>query len=208
MLLGVTSLTAFVGADDFWKLKTLIQQSFGSAEQRESASFWFYIIFGVLLLALLTVLIVLPAIRKKIIGFVKGIVQGVFSIFRTKNPFLFLGHTLFIWVMYITYFCVCFFALDETSSVPFAGMLLAFVAGSVGISLTNGGLGVFPLVVGLVIEYFLIDSLGASEAKGIGWALAMIIWSSQTIMMIALGLLSFVLLPKNYTQDVVSTDSK
>lgn len=204
MLMSVTALAAFFSADDFWKLKTMIQNSFGSEEQRASASFWFYVVFALLVVFGIAVLVVFPVVRKKIFGFVTGIVQGVFAVFKTKNPLAFLGHTLFIWVMYVTYFSICFFALDETSHVPFSGMLLAFVAGSVGISLTNGGLGVFPLVVGMVIEYFLIDTLGSAEAKGIGWALAMIIWSSQTILIIALGLLSFVLLPKNFVQDGVS----
>jgi hypothetical protein len=79
-------------------------------------------------------------------------------------------------------------------------MLIAFLAGSLGITLTNGGIGIFPLVVGLVIEYYLKDQYG-DQAQGLGWALGMIIWSSQTILVISLGVVSFFLLPKNYSKD-------
>jgi glycosyltransferase 2 family protein len=73
------------------------------------------------------------------------------------------------------------------------------VAGSLGITFTNGGVGAFPLVVGLVVAFYLGDQFGTETAKGVGYAIGMIIWSSQTLMMILLGLLSLVLLPKNYT---------
>ena len=78
--------------------------------------------------------------------------------------------------------------------------MLAFIAGSVGITLTNGGLGVFPLLVGLVVEFYLGPEYG-DEAKGYGYALGMIIWTSQTFLVILLGVLSFVLLPKNFQKD-------
>ena len=117
------------------------------------------------------------------------------SVFKTKNPFGFIGHTLIIWVLYVVYFAICFFALDETSDVPYTGMLIAFLAGSLGITLTNGGIGIFPLVVGLVVEYYLKDQYG-DQAWGIGCALGTIIWASQTLLIIVLGMLSFFLLPK------------
>ena len=200
MLFFVALLASIVGAGDFWKIKGLIEANFsadpGSASKLQLIK---WIVIGLILLAFGVVFLV-KKIRDKVFGFIRGLFAGVLSVFKTKHPFSFIGHTLFIWIMYVVYFAICFFALPETSEVPPTGMLLAFLAGSLGITLTNGGIGVFPLVVGLVIEYYLKDQYG-SQAQGIGYALGAIIWSSQTLLLIVLGLLSFVLLPKNYSKD-------
>lgn len=200
MLLSVALLASIIGAGDFWKIKGLIEANFAS--DPESASNYQlikWIVLGVFLLAFAIVFLV-KTIRRKVIGFIRGLFDGVLSVFKTKNPIAFIGHTLFIWVLYIVYFSICFFALDETAAVPPTGMLLAFLAGSLGITLTNGGIGIFPLVVGLVIEYYLKDQYG-DQAIGIGRALGAIIWSSQTLLLILLGAFSFFLLPKNYSKD-------
>jgi glycosyltransferase 2 family protein len=200
MLLSVALLASVIGASDFWKIKGLIEANFAS--DPESASNYQlvkWIILGVFLLGFAIVFLV-KTIRQKVIGFIRGLFDGVLSVFKTKNPIAFIGHTLFIWTLYIVYFSICFFALDETMAVPPTGMLLAFLAGSLGITLTNGGIGIFPLVVGLVIEYYLKDQYGV-QARGLGWALGMIIWASQTVLIILLGILSLFLLPKNYSKD-------
>ncbi|AEA42891.1 lysylphosphatidylglycerol synthase transmembrane domain-containing protein [Fluviicola taffensis] len=200
MLLIIAISASFIGAGDFWKIKELIEASFSSSPESSSIiQLIKWIVIGLFLLGFAIVFLV-KKIRLKIIGFIKGLISGVLSVFKTKKPFSFLGHTLLIWILYIVYFGVCFLALPETSTMNSTGILLAFIAGSLGISLTNGGIGVFPLVVGLVVEYYLKDQYG-SQAQGIGYALGMIIWSSQTLMIILLGLLSFYLLPKNYSKD-------
>lgn len=200
MLFSVALLASVVGAGDFWKIKGLIEANFSSSP--ESAAKLQWIKWGIIALMILAFAIVflVGKIRNKVIGFVKGLFVGVLSVFKTRHPFSFIGHTLFIWVLYVVYFAICFFALPETSGVPPTGMLLAFLAGSLGITLTNGGIGVFPLVVGLVIDYYLKDQYG-DQAWGIGCALGAIIWSSQTLLLIVLGALSFFLLPKNYSKD-------
>ncbi|MCC6701304.1 MAG: flippase-like domain-containing protein [Fluviicola sp.] len=201
LLLTVTLLTFYLTSADFIKIKTQIELSFsGSKGAQQSGTIvkWIIVALGVLGVVLVAVL---PKLRSKVLEFVKGLIQGILSIFKTKHPFSFIAHTFFIWMLYVLYFCIPFLALDATAEVPFKGMLLAFVAGSVGISLTNGGLGVFPLVVGLVVEFYLSDKYG-EQAKGLGYALGMIIWSSQTLLIILLGLLSFVLLPKNFSKNV------
>jgi uncharacterized membrane protein YbhN (UPF0104 family) len=199
MLFSVALLASIVGAGDFWKIKGLIEDIGNDPESASKVQLIKWIVIGVFAAAF-GVVVLIKEIRQKVIGFIKGIFAGVLSVFKTKNPVGFIGHTLFIWILYVVYFAICFFALDETSGVPAKGMLLAFLAGSLGITLTNGGLGIFPIVVGLVIEYYLKDEYGA-QAQGIGWALGMIIWSSQTILIIILGVISFFLLPKNYSKD-------
>lgn len=206
LLFSVVLITAAMATDDFWQLKRQIELSFPHTEQTNVWMFWLKTGFALLVLATVGALLLVASLRAKVVGFAKGLVQGGLSIFRTKNPWAFIGHSLFIWIMYLTYFGICFFSLEETSDLPVEGMLLAFVAGSVGISLTNGGLGIFPLVVGLVVDYFLQVKYG-KKVEGVGAALGMIIWSSQTALVIILGLLSFVLLPKNYSNEHVKVSA-
>lgn len=200
MLFSVALIASIVGAGDFWKIKDLIEANF-SGDPQSASNFQLikWIVAGVILAGFCLVFF-MRSIRLKVIGFIRGLFAGVLSVFKTKNPVGFIGHTLFIWILYIVYFGICFFALNETSGVPPTGMLLAFLAGSLGITLTNGGMGIFPLVVGLVIEYYLKDQYGV-QARGLGWALGMIIWASQTLLIILLGILSLFLLPKNYSKD-------
>lgn len=165
---------------------------------------WRYVIYCVLGLGFLAFIFLwfkVDKFRNKFKSFVKDIITGVFSIFKSKNPFPFIGHTIFIWVNYVLFFGICFLAIPETLDFPIGGILLGFIAGTLGVMFTNGGIGAYPVLVGLVVTYFLKDSLGAGEAKGLGMALGMIIWSSQTLMMIILGLVSLVLIPNNYKKE-------
>lgn len=199
MLFSVVLLAVFVGSSDFWKIKELIEQNFSSSPKSQTTFQWVKGIVIFLFVIGIATVIFLKTLRNKFIQFIRGLIAGVFAVFQTKHPIAFIGHTCFIWMLYVVYFAICFYALPETENMSFTGILLAFLAGSIGISLTNGGIGVFPLVVGLVIEYYLKDQYG-SNAQGIGYALGMIIWSSQTLLLIILGAISLVLIPKNYSK--------
>ena len=205
MLLLVAGLTAFLGMDNFFQIFHEISVKFGGKPTADANAFpWKLIIYGLIgigLIGLLALMKFKPAIRQKVIGFVKDVFEGLLSIFKTKNPTGYILHTLFIWVAYIAYFGIAFFSLEETKDFPFSGILLGFIAGSLGIIFTNGGLGVFPLLIGLVVELILHDKI--PNALAIGNALGMIIWASQTISLVILGLISFIFLPKNYAKEDV-----
>lgn len=124
----------------------------------------------------------------KIREFVYGLFEGVISILKMKDKWAFLGHTLFIWVMYVFMFYICFFSLSETSNVPFGGILTGFVLGGFTIVLTNGGIGAYPLAIQAVLMLYDVD-------KNTGGAFGWIIWVAQTALILFLGALSFVLMP-------------
>src|SRR5690606_33918179 len=115
--------------------------------------------------------------------------------FRTKYKLHFIGHTLFIWIMYILMFSVCFYSVEETSMLGPDAMLAGFVAGTFGIVLVQGGIGVYPALVGLIVSVYLDPTASGilPEALALGW----IIWTSQTILMITLGLISVGINAKN-----------
>lgn len=136
-----------------------------------------------------------PSFRAKIREFIRGIFEGVMSIFRTKNKLPFIGHTLIIWVLYVAMIAVNFQAIDATSGLGLDAMLAGFVAGAIGIVLVQGGIGVYPAFVGLIVTIYLPDAPDgiAPQALALGW----LAWTSQTIMVVVLGLISLIANGKN-----------
>lgn len=127
-------------------------------------------------------------IALKVQGFVKGLLEGIFSIFKMEYKWAFIFHTLFIWLMYLLMFYVTTLAVDDLKGVSIGALLIAFIAGSFTIAATNGGIFVYPLAVGAAFSLFDIPE---NPSIAFGW----IMWSSQTLMIIILGSLSFLLLP-------------
>ena len=124
----------------------------------------------------------------KIKIFFQGLVEGILSIKSMPKKAAFLFHTFFIWTMYIAMFYVIKRAVPETESLSLNALLPAFVIGGLTISATNGGIGIYPFSVALILSAF-----GISKESGLafGW----IVWSSQTLMIIIFGGLSFFILP-------------
>lgn len=125
---------------------------------------------------------------KKIKSFVKGLLEGMRSILNMKQKWAFICHTLFIWVMYVLMFYVVIFAFPETQNLSFEAILAAFVVGSFAISVTNGGIGVYPLAIGGVLTLFNIPQ---QSGEAFGW----VVWATQTVLILVFGGLSFILLP-------------
>jgi uncharacterized protein (TIRG00374 family) len=204
MLLILASITALIGINEFKAIFEEIQQTFTpKSVQNGDVSIKLIISVFVLFGGVVAFFVLKrkPTLKNKIIDFGKDILSGLTSILKSKNPSGYIFHTLFIWVSYVTYFGVCFFALDETKDFPISGMLLGFIAGSLGIMFTNGGIGTFPLLVGLVVNFVMKDK--TPNALAIGNAIGMIMWASQTLLLIILGLISFILLPKKFAKEDV-----
>ncbi|MBT8267427.1 MAG: flippase-like domain-containing protein [Bacteroidia bacterium] len=127
-------------------------------------------------------------IATKIKGFLNGLIEGVLSIFKMKQKWAFIGHTLFIWGMYVLMFYITTFALEETTGIPMAAVLIGFISASFSIAATNGGIGSYPVAV---YAAFSIFGIAKEPSIAFGW----IMWSSQTIMIIIFGGLSLIYLP-------------
>ena len=153
-------------------------------------SYIFYVIVGALVLLLLYSLFN-KNLRQKIIGIIKGIIEGLKTIFTLKKRWQFIGHTLFIWIMYVAMFGICFPSLDATSDLPISSVLAGFVAGATGIVLVQGGLGVYPILVSVALTLYLGPSVGKLLNLD-GYALGWLIWIPQTILIILLGILSLI----------------
>ena len=124
----------------------------------------------------------------KIREFLRGLLEGVMSIFHMQHKWAFVGHTLFIWTCYVCMFWVIKFTIPETIALSFGQLLVAFVAGAFAMSATNGGIGLYPIAVSKAITLFGISTV---SGDAFGW----IMWISQTLMVVLFGTISFLLLP-------------
>ncbi len=127
-------------------------------------------------------------IALKIKDFVGGLIEGITSVYKMKNKRNFIFHTLFIWVMYVTMFYITSFSVQELNGAPFSSMLVAFIAASFTIAATNGGVFFYPAAVLSALSLF---GLADEPSYAFGW----IIWTSQTLMIIVIGVFSFIFLP-------------
>ncbi|MGB5654459.1 MAG: lysylphosphatidylglycerol synthase transmembrane domain-containing protein, partial [Robiginitalea sp.] len=64
----------------------------------------------------------------KIRDFLRGMLEGIMSIFHMKHKWAFIGHTVFIWTCYVVMFWVIKYTIPETISLSFGQLLVAFVA--------------------------------------------------------------------------------
>lgn len=123
----------------------------------------------------------------KIKNFITGLIEGVTSIFKMKNKWAFIFHTVFIWTMYVAMFWATIPAI-EGLHVPLGGILIGFIAGGFSIAATNGGVGLYPIAVAGALALFDVPT---DPATAFGW----IMWTAQTVMIIVFGGLAFLFLP-------------
>ena len=128
------------------------------------------------------------AIVLKIKALFLGFWEGISTLKTMQNKGAFIFHTIFIWGMYLSMFYVIKWSLPATYEMTWAMVIPAFVAGGLAISATNGGIGIYPYTIALVLGGF-----GITQEAGLafGW----IMWSSQTLMILTFGALSFFALP-------------
>jgi len=124
----------------------------------------------------------------KVRDFMKGLLDGVLSIFKMKHKWHFVIHTIFIWGAYVLMFWVIKFTVPETINLSFGQLLVAFVGGAFAMSTTNGGIGLYPIAVSKSLNIF---GITAVSGNAFGW----IMWISQTLMVVFFGAISFLLLP-------------
>jgi hypothetical protein len=84
------------------------------------------------------------AITQKVLGILGGFQDGVRSVFRLENPWLFIAYSLGIWVMF--YF-QCYWNLKAfvpTEQLTMTAALMVFVFGTLGFVIPSpGGMGTY-----------------------------------------------------------------
>ena len=173
-------------------LRDFLDESFGSI-LNNSSSLWILGVTGLFGCAVVYVLwTYIQRSEIPVFARVRKILRGLFEGFATlktmDGQLGFYFHTALIWGCYILMFMLTFQAFPETSSVPFGGMLAAFVLGGISIVAVQGGLGAYPLAIMIILVLY-----GVPETRG--YAFGWIVWSAQTAMIILVGFLSILVMP-------------
>jgi uncharacterized protein (TIRG00374 family) len=203
ILISLTIITALIGYADFFEIVNQIKMNQKPGSSANVSSFpWKMIILSLMGIGavILTYLFIKKEVfRIKLIGFIKEVLAGLFSIFKLKQPLAYICHTILIWSCFVLMFALPFYALEQTNHFPVTGIFIGFIAGSIGIIITPGGIGTYPMMVSLVVGFYIGKEY--ENGLGIGNALGWIMWLSQTLMTIILGVISFILLPKNFSSE-------
>ena len=119
---------------------------------------------------------------------IQGLKEGAFSVTKIPHKWKFLMYTLLIWLSYVMMFFCSTFALDATSTITLGTVLVAFVIGSLTIAFTNGGFGFFPVLIAKILFLY---GIPLEAGTAFGW----IIWVSQLLITVLIGIFSFAVLP-------------
>ena len=154
----------------------------------------FWLIFSTVNIFIAIIFILITRV-KKIKRFFKSVLEGFLSLTKLKKklfPFILLS--LLIWTCYVLAFFTIKFSVTELNVIDSSLIFPAFVVGVFSISLSNHGLGVYPLAIALFLSNF-----GISTEIGLtyGW----LAWSCQAIITLIFGGLSFFVLPLLKTRD-------
>ncbi|MHA3789629.1 lysylphosphatidylglycerol synthase transmembrane domain-containing protein [Flavobacterium hauense] len=122
---------------------------------------------------------------------ISGLVEGAMSVFTMPNKWPFLLLSLYIWFSYVLMFYITIFAIPETAGLSFGVVCVGFVIGSLAVTFSNGGFGVYPAALAGVLGLYAVP-------KAAGTAFGWLTWASQTGLIVCLGALSFLVLPLLY----------
>ncbi|MBR5253607.1 MAG: flippase-like domain-containing protein [Bacteroidales bacterium] len=116
---------------------------------------------------------------------VKGFLEGIKSIFKLKNPLLFIFYSLLIWALWILGTFVCFKCLSQTEILNPIQALVTTVLGAFGPMITPGGIGLQPAIFAEVLETYTIS-------RPIAYVCGWLSWISSQVGTIVVGLIAFV----------------
>jgi len=130
------------------------------------------------------------SIIQKIRNIFVNIWHGLTSVKDLKNKPLFIFYSIGIWGLYLLSTWFGFFAISATRHLGMAAALSVLAMGSVGMIVSPGGIGAYPLLVAQTVAFYGIP------ASPYGQALGWLLWFGQFLSFILFGTISFILLPR------------
>ena len=139
---------------------------------------------------LFVTVISIKRLREKAIKFIKGVLEGCLTILKLKNKSAFILHTLFIWFAYILMLFITALSMPQMQSIDVSALFACFIAGTIAIGATPGGIGLYPIMVASVLIQLYGYQQESANAFGI------IMWTTQTLFLVVLGIISLVAIKK------------
>jgi uncharacterized protein (TIRG00374 family) len=119
----------------------------------------------------------------------QNFILGIKSIAKLENKWLFVGHTLFIFVMWLFMLYVIFLAYEPTSHLSIETGMITFVMGGLAmLAPVQGGIGPWHFMVYETLFIYGID-------KADGKVFALVAHTSTNLIYLILGLAAFIILP-------------
>ena len=132
-------------------------------------------------------------LQGRIRSFVNGLKDGLLTIKDIEHKWLFIAHSLFIWLMYFLMFYVCFFSFEFTSHLGVLAGLTIFVLGSYGmVAPVQGGMGAWHFMVIAALMIYLPHTPNIETLTN---TFALIVHGSMMFLYIILGVVCLLVLP-------------
>ncbi|MFC5412153.1 lysylphosphatidylglycerol synthase transmembrane domain-containing protein [Larkinella bovis] len=221
-IFDVMMLVLLIGATfliEFNRLSTFLMDFFSSkfsGASRLADNTWLLVLLGGCLLGLAVMVWYFYNRYKEILRqkpfyqrvekFIRGLLEGLLSIRKLKNPGAFVFHTVLIWTMYYFMSFVLFWAMPQTADLGWRAGLTILIMGAIGMAApVQGGAGAFNILVGAALALY-----GLSHQEGA--TLATLMLFTQWFYVVVLGAVSFLIVmlkgrsPQPKTQPVVNLD--
>ena len=193
LLLGATFLIEFNRLSTF--LMDFFSSKFNRAGLRDNT--WLLVIVGGCLLGFAVMIWFFYTRYKEVLRqkpfyqrvekFVVGLLEGLLSVRKLKNPWAFIFHTVLIWTMYYYMSFVLFSAIPQTADLGWRAGLTILIMGALGMAApVQGGAGTFNILVGAALALY-----GISNQDGA--TLATLMLFTQWFYVVVLGALSFLI---------------
>lgn len=144
------------------------------------------------MVSLITLILVYKYSKIKMILVLKekisGLKEGLLSVVHMEKKGTYFFQTVLIWLSYVLTYVIATMVIPETSTLTIGAIMTSFVVGSIAIAFTNSGFGAYPFLTSKILLFYAI-------AEPAGTAFGWIIWTSQMLLIIFLGVLSFIMLP-------------
>jgi glycosyltransferase 2 family protein len=154
------------------------------AEKKEGSSHLLLFTFGLVILLGIVAFFV-PKIRRLIIQKVKGLWEGISSIFKLEKPILFVVYSLVLYSIYFATTIIMYYAIDGLDGLRMTSGFVILTAGTLAIGITQGGIGAFQLLVTKSLELYDI-------ARPLGLAYSWLSWTVQTGTLVIGGIIAWV----------------
>ncbi len=176
VMLGlITILTYFLVGQD-----SINEMMKGNGDSSGGSSWILYAILAVGVTGIL-LLVIFKKLRTLIFDKVKGVFDGIKTVFQLKKRGFFILHTLIIWFCYIAMFWVFGLSFESIGMLDAPTLFSCFFVGSAAIAVTPGGIGLFPLFVAAALKF------GEYPDSS---SFAIMLWVVQTVFLVVFGLYS------------------
>ena len=199
-VLSILLVTALALILQFGVIMHFVDEHVDLKSRFGDGSFLIYGMGGLLLLALLFLVFRKSLARSSLFERLKAIAlgfkDGLLTIRRLERPWLFIAHSLNIWIMYFSMTYLCFWAFEPTSHLSLLVGLVVFVFGGWGMVVPSpGGMGTYHFMVQTALQIY-----GISGDDAFSWA-NISFFSIQLGCNVVLGILALIappLLNRNY----------